>query len=142
MLSCLYLKYKKKIFVMVLYGRQRQHWHWWREASKVTSSSFLHSASFSSSPKPTEICKRKRKMKKKKKSATARNSRADFSILSILPPFSLFFLVRVWLLIMRCPGFHSTYFYLVLDFFSCHYREAKGTEYTDYKLYQKNFILQ
>jgi len=71
---------------MVLRVWQRQHWLWLKGASKVTSSSFLHSASFSSSPKPTEKCKRK---ENEKKSATARNSRADFSIPSILPPFFL-----------------------------------------------------
>jgi hypothetical protein len=120
---------------MVLYGRQRQHWNWSREASKVTSSSFLHSASFSSSPKPTEICKMEKKTKEK--SATARNSRADFSIPSILPPFFL---------ILPCPRLASDNevsrfsFYLFLSrsrLFFCHYREAKGTEYTDYKLYKK-----
>ena len=54
---------------------------------------------------------------------------------------SLFFLVRVWLLIMRCPGFYSTYFYSVLDFFLS-LQGSQGNGIYRLQTVSKNFILQ
>ena len=112
----LFERNNNNFFVMMLYFRQTQQWHQLREGSKVTSP-FLPSYTQRPSVSLQNREKNVRGNKIYKKSLPLLETAGQtFQFLQFSPPPFLFFLVRVWLLIMRCPGFYSTYFYLVLHF--------------------------